>query len=145
MPEEIFRNRTPRIHMIELVGEPREIEQGRMPEGYHMFNRQLRLLSGGWAPAFYSIGPSEHENQDGEGVNEFRLDPADAEQRVAPSLIAGFVWALEVAEFIGEQAIDADRAMEIGNMMSYAIARGLTESRVFECYVDAFNIACESQ
>jgi len=106
------------------------IDDERIPPGYSLFRREVRLLSGRVEPAFYST----HEGQ--------AADPK-AWELSSQSIVEGFIWALTVPEFADHETEDDDRTQEIGNMMSYAISRGLTEEQVLECYELAFSFTNE--
>lgn len=102
----------------------------RIPSGYSLFQRVVRLPNGRTAPAFYS-------------TREDQTPDPRAWGRSSSSVIEGFTWALTVPEFADHETEDDDRTQEIGNMMSYAISQGLTEEQVLECYRQAFAIASE--
>jgi len=102
-------------------------DDDRVPLGYSLFRREVRLLNGKSEPAFYST----HEGQ--------TQDP-QAWERISPSIIEGFIWALSVPEFADHETEDDDRTQEIGNMMSYAMSQGLTEDQVLNCYKQAFTL-----
>lgn len=108
-----------------LVGEATAVQDEQIPPEYLLFQREITLLNGGRELAFYSTHPGNFP------------DP-DAWEKVAPSIMEGFIWALTVEEFYDHETEDDDRTQEIGNMMSYALSQGLTEAQVVECYEQAF-------
>lgn len=114
-----------------IVGEATVVRDEQIPPEYMLFQREIRLLNGNTEPAFYSTHPSNSP------------DP-DAWEKVAPSIMEGFIWALTVEEFDDHETEDDDRTQEIGNMMSYALSQGLTEPQVMECYEQAYVVAQES-
>lgn len=116
---------------LPLVGEAVPVRDDQIPPEYSLFQRDVRLLNGNVEPAFYSTR-SDHTPS-----------PA-AWEKIAPSLIDGFTWALQVPKFLDETNEDDDRTQEIGNMMSYALSQGLTEEQVLECYRQAFATANET-
>jgi len=103
-------------------------DDDRIPPGYSLFQRAVRLLSGRVEPAFYS-------------TREDQVPDPRAWERSSASIIEGFTWALTVPEFADHETEDDDRTQEIGNMMSYAMSQGVTEEQVLECYKQAFTIA----
>lgn len=103
-------------------------DDDRIPPGYSLFQRRVRLLNGRLEPAFYS-------------TREGQTPDPEAWNRISPSIIEGFIWALQVPEFADRETEDDDRTQEIGNMMSYAMSQGLTEEQVLECYEQAFTVA----
>ncbi len=105
-------------------------DDDRIPPGYALFRRDVRLLNGQVEPAFYS-------------TREGQLPDPDAWEHSSDSVIEGFAWALKVEAFADHQTDDDDRTLEIGNMMSFAISQGLTEEQVVECYEQAFAIASQ--
>jgi|GEM_PF-2133222 len=111
-----------------LIGKPHKLSDERIPEGYSLFRRDVQLLNGNWEPAFYSTR------------SDLRVDP-DAWERVAPSIIEGFAWVLQVIDFQDNETADDDRTQEVGNIMSYAMSQGLTEEQVVQCFRDGFAIA----
>ena len=121
----------------ELVSEARDATNlmGRVPEGYSLFHRDVQLLNGNREPAFYSTHVDQRPNP-------------EAWERSSGSIVAAFVWALETPKFANNELDDEpnepsddDRTQEIGNMMSYAIAEGLTEEQVLACLEVAYAIA----
>ena len=114
-----------------LVGVVVVVQDERILPGYSLFRRELRLLNGNREPAFYSTHPSN-------------MPDSDAWEKVAPSIMEGFIWALTVDEFDDHETEDDDRTQEIGNMMSYALSQGLTEEQVIECYEQAYEAALEN-
>lgn len=122
----------PDKNLASIVGEAREVSDEQIPEGYSLFRRDVRLLNGNWEPAFYSTR------------EDLPVIP-DADEKIAPSIIEGFAWALQVADFQDHETADDDRTQEIGNMMSYAMTQGLTERQVLECYQAGFVAARDAQ
>lgn len=124
--------------LASIVGEAREVTDDEIPKGYSLFRRDIQLLSGKWEPAFYSTR------------EDLQVDP-DAMEKVAPSIIEGFTWVLLVADFQDSalddnlETADDDRALEIGQMMSYALTCGLAEAQVLECFRVAFMRAKDAQ
>jgi len=114
------------VSLSQLVGDASPIVDERIPPGYSLFKRDVRLLNGREEPAFYST-------REGQAV-----DPLAWEQS-SGSIIEGFAWALTVSEFVDHETEDDDRTQEIGNMIGYALTCGLTEEQVFQCYEIAFN------
>jgi len=107
-------------------------DDDRIPPGYSLFRREVRLPNGKLESAFYST----HEDQ---------TPDTEAWVYSSSSIIEAFVWALQVPEFADHETEDDDRTQEIGNMMSYAIAQGLTEEQVVGCYEKAFAIASQTE
>ena len=105
-------------------------DDSRIPSGYSLFRREVRLLNGRIEPAFYS-------------TREDQVPDPQAWEHSSSSITEGFTWALQVPEFADHETEDDDRTQEIGNMMSYAMSQGLTEDQVLECYKQAFAIARE--
>jgi hypothetical protein len=129
MTERIPVFEKPSGHIEALMSTASQIrDDERIPRGYSLFRREVRLLNGKTEPAFYST----HENQ--------TPDP-QAWERSSSSLVEGFTWALTVPEFADHETEDDDRTQEIGNMISYAMSQGLTEDQVLECYEKAFAAA----
>ena len=123
-----------RLHDSEpddIIGDAYPVRSIQIPDGYQMFMRIVRLLSGSREIAYYSI-------RDGAEPN------ADGQERLGSSLIEGFKWALQTPEFADHETEDDDRSQEIGNMMSYALSQGLTEAEVVEQYKQAFQQAYDS-
>lgn len=129
MSEDIPIREKPSGHIEVLMSSALRIQDDeRIPPGYALFRREVRLTNGRTEPAFYST----HEDQ--------APDP-QAWERTSPSLVEGFTWALTVPEFADHETEDDDRTQEIGNMISYGMSQGLTEEQVLECYEMAFTFA----
>ncbi len=112
-----------------IISEPTRIrEDERIPEGYELFERSVRLLNDRLEPAYYSKNVR----------NEYDIE---AWNRLYDALKAGFIWVLTTPEFLDGETADDDRTQEIGNMMSFAIAEGLSEEEVVACYKWAFEAA----
>lgn len=111
-----------------FISEASPVRSGQIPPGYALFTRQVMLLNGKKEPAFYST----HEQQ---------TPLEDAWEKSSGSIIAGIAWALTTESFADNETEDDDRTQEIGNMMSYGISQGLTESQLVECYRIAFSFA----
>jgi hypothetical protein len=107
------------------------VDDERIPPGYSLYRREVRLLNGRTEPAFYS-------------TREGQISDPEAWECSSASIIDGFTWALRVSEFLDETNEDDDRTQEIGNMMAYAMSQGLTEEQVLECYKQAF-VAASTQ
>lgn len=111
------------------------VRDPQLPPHYDMFRREMRLPGGYSEPGFYTIHVTQGERCE--------IDPETGTSKFykksAPSVIAGFVWVLETAGFADGEPINADRALEIGNIMSYGMAVcGLLESELLECYEIAY-------
>jgi hypothetical protein len=114
------------------IGEASPVRSDQIPPGYSLFKRETTLLNGNIEPAFYSTR-SDH------------IPDPSAWERSKDSIVAGFVWALTVPEFADLETLDDDRTQEIGNMIAFALTRGLTEEQVVQCYKIAFNLAKNTQ
>lgn len=131
MTERIPVFEKPSGHIEVLMSRASRIQDDeRIPAGYALFRREVRLLNRRTEPAFYST----HEDQ---------VSDPQAWERASSSIIEGFTWALTVPEFADYETEDDDRAQEIGNMISYAMSQGLTEEQVLECYERAFATATQ--
>ncbi len=125
----IFEKPSDRIEaLMSPASEIRDDE--RIPTGYSLYRREVRLLNGKVEPAFYST----HEDQ---------VPDPQAWEHSSSSIIEAFVWALTVQEFADHETENDDRTQEIGNMISYAMSQGLTEQQVLKCYAEAFAIASQ--
>ena len=131
MPEHVPSSEKLSNHDEILMSDASPIrDDDRVPPGYSLFQRAVRLLNGRIKPAFYSTREDQMRNP-------------QAWEHSSSSIIEGFIWALQVPEFADHETEDDDRTQEIGNMMSYALSQGLTEEQVLECYKQAFAIATQ--
>lgn len=128
MSEHTFSSEYPDNPQEALMTDAFLVNDDRVPPGYSLFQRVVRLPNGRVAPAFYS-------------TREGQTPDPRAWERSSSSIQEGFVWALTVPEFADNETEDDDRTQEIGNMMSYAISQGLTERQILECYEKAFAVA----
>jgi hypothetical protein len=109
------------------MSEPTSVTSDQIPDGYALFKRDVLLLDGTYEPAFYST----HKDQ---------VTNSTAWEQSSRSVMAAFIWALQVPEFADNETASDDRAQEIGNIMGYALTCGLTEEQVVKCYEDALTL-----
>lgn len=128
MSEHIPIHEKPSGHIEVLMSNALRIDDERVPPGYTLFRREVRLTNGRTEPAFYS-------------TREDQTPDPQAWEQTSSSLVEGFAWALTVPEFADHETEDDDRTQEIGNMISYGMSQGLTEEQVLECYEMAFAFA----
>lgn len=112
-----------------VLGNRMRIEDASIPPGYSLFIRQAQLPDGSTARIMYSV----YDNQ---------TPDTEAFARSSAAVTEAFVWALQTPKFAdGEITGPNDRGMEIGNMFSFALTRGLTENQVAVCYAKALQQA----